>query len=143
MKVLAVDPGLVSGYVWVEGDRLARHGQVSPMEMCNIIETAANTFEADVFVYERFQITTATAKHSPQPHAMEIIGVMKYFAHIYSIPLVEQKPVDAKRFSTDKKLKEYGLYTTSMDHARDAARHYLLWRTKESGLPRGVDFGAR
>lgn len=139
-----MDPGLTSGYVIVAGDVLYRHGELSPMEMCNTIEREAVKVDAEkTFVYERFQMTSGSSKMSPQPHALEIIGVMKYFAYVYSIPLFEQRPVDAKRFSSDKKLKEYGLYATGMDHARDAARHYLLWRVKQEGLPRGIDFGAR
>lgn len=145
MRVLAVDPGLTSGYMVVHNDHVVRHGQLSPMDMCNVFESEAimKAGGERAFVYERFQITPMTAKNSPQPTALEIIGVLKYFAYVYKIKVYEQTPTNAKRFSTNKKLKELGLYATGQEHCRDAARHYLLWRSKRHFYPKGVDFGVR
>ncbi len=84
-----------------------------------------------VIVCETFKITNATVKLSQQTDALEIIGALKFVAHLYNPgPVVMQTPADAKRFSSDARLKAAGFWRPGEGHANDASRHLLLWLAK-------------
>lgn len=58
-------------------------------------------------------------------HTPQFIGAIKIFCLLRGIPLFFQMAQEAKAWSTDEKLKSWGVYETSMRHARDAERHIL------------------
>jgi hypothetical protein len=124
--VLAVDPGLMSGWAYHHEDG-HRAGQLEFDEMMGVAEF----LEPDVFVCERYTVTAETLRKSRQTTALEIIGCLRWLAHKRGVPFVLQSPADAKRFATNKKLEAAGwLLPSSQDHANDALRHLLLYRVK-------------
>jgi len=74
-----------------------------------------------------------------QPQALEAIGVVRYLARRADCPFELQSPADAKRFSTDQKLKKLGWYTpTEGGHVNDALRHLLLGRVRHEDIDLGA-----
>ena len=77
---------------------------------------------------ESFRITAHTAKLSPAPWSLEIIGALRWLCHRNGIGFTLQTPGDAKRFATDTKLDKLGwARPPGAGHARDAQRHLLLF----------------
>lgn len=94
-------------------------------------------------VCEAFVINSSTAKNSQAPWSLEGIGVLRFLARRHGAELVEplQLAVEAKRFSTNARLKARGWYQpTKGGHVNDALRHLYLYLVKEGRLevPPGV-----
>ena len=83
-------------------------------------------------VLERFTITAATAKNSQQQWSIEIIGMLRLLALAHGAgEIALQSPADAKRFSTNPRLKALGFWHVGGGgHALDAIRHGVLWFTR-------------
>jgi hypothetical protein len=131
--VLAVDPGVATG--WADcrvSDLVINSGaENDQLNFCMRADTWMQWRRGDgsrtVVVCERFLITERTAKLSQQPASLEIIGCVRYLAWKYAVTFAPlQAPGDAKKFITNDRLRQAGLYSTN-DHARDALRHLLLF----------------
>lgn len=83
-------------------------------------------------VLERFTITQQTAKNSQQQWSIEIIGMCRLLALAHGAGEINlQSPADAKRFSTNPRLKQLGFWHVGGGgHALDAIRHGVLWFTR-------------
>lgn len=129
--ILSVDPGKISGIaIWTpeDGTSLSERDFFST---CQIIAELADL--GATIVIERFTITARTAQLSQAPWSLEIIGVARFFAESCGQSLVVQTPADAKRFSTDGKLKALGWWHKGgAGHANDAARHLLLYAARHN-----------
>jgi len=135
MRVVAVDPGVTSGVAIMtfpyRFDNLPGTWELSQMET---IEWASQLDALDVIVCESF-IPRPGAKNF-QPASLEIIGALRYVSWLRQIPFVLQSPADAKRFSTNEKLKTLGWYQSTVGgHANDAQRHLLLYAIKTELIP--------
>ena len=138
MRLLAVDPGHTTGLAYKRFDNRFPPEEffIPPLtempvgfdECVDAIRANIIACAPDLIVYERFQITPATAKKTTggSNEAIELIGVTRFLARQYAVPLEEQKPADAMSLVTDEKLKRIDWYTPGKDHARDAMRHLLL-----------------
>jgi hypothetical protein len=134
--VLAIDPGLRSGYAqWSKGEFKA--GIADPQDMCIIIEQWANQHPGrqSLIVSESFHITEETGRkdQTGMHWPLELKGVARYLAFRADIAFDTQSPAQMKSFTySDEanpyaKLKHYGFYTPGREaHARDAAGHLLL-----------------
>lgn len=141
MKVIAVDPGGTTGLAFWDG---GFHGEWpqwaagAPRErrdtwpMVEDLCGWARRFGSDLtFVVEEYRITQRTAQLSQQYTALEVIGAIKFLCHLYSCGIVLQKPGDAKRFASDRRIRAAGLWHQGgAGHANDAARHLYLWLAK-------------
>lgn len=129
--VVAVDPGGTTGIAVWSPDLGLSLREIAPAS--NAVDWLADIARGPkvTFVVERYIITPATAKMSQQHDALEIIGALKFIARKYNHPLVMQTPAEAKKFSTDAKLKTVGWYQPGHGHARDASRHALLFLAKQ------------
>lgn len=126
--VTTVDPGKMTGiagayadgsFFWLETtfDQTCRH----------LIEMANKWREEMVLVAESFIIGPQTVKNTQAPWSLELIGVCRMVSRLYcGRELKLQSPAEAKRFSSDLRLKHLGWYTPGKGHANDAARHLLL-----------------
>ncbi len=128
--VLAVDPGKCTGFLNNIPDRYEQ-SQLPAMEFCDraAVLAEANREELTI-VCEMFVITQATLRKAREPDALHVIGVLRWLAHQYGCAMAMQKPADAKNFCSDERLKKLGLYTPGEEHARDAARHYVVYAVK-------------
>lgn len=80
----------------------------------------------DIFT-ERFIIGANTGKKSQQTKALEIIGAIRAESRSHSHVNFElQNTSEAKKLSTDDKLRRIGWYTAGPRHRNDAARHVLF-----------------
>lgn len=133
--ILTVDPGKCTGY-FADLEYEQYNDQLPAMQFCEDAWAWARQYESDLtIVYEKFTITAQTLRKARESDAIHVIGVLRFAAHVFGCELVEQKPGDAKNFATDDRLKKLGLYLPGKDHARDAARHYVVFAVR-NGLIR-------
>lgn len=58
-------------------------------------------------------------------HTPQLIGAIRYFCALRGYPIFFQMASEAKGWSTDEKLKMWGVYEPGLKHARDALRHII------------------
>lgn len=131
VRVVAVDPGKATGIARVN----IVNGQIKVgpwgLEVDDTVVAAqwVRNERPDLIVVENF-VPRGGAK-TWQPDALHLIGMLKYIAHIQDCAITLQSPADAKRWSSDAKLKQVGWWEVSKsDHVRDALRHLLLAVTR-------------
>ena len=142
-RLIGVDPGLATGVCSLCLDdnneiQYVEHLELDPMGYGHYIEQVykdwRTTGNRPIVVCESFIITAATAKKSPQPYSLELIGVTKFFCAKADIKLVFQTPAQAKRLATDEILKAAGIHKPSKGgHQNDAARHCCYYLMTEKG----------
>lgn len=135
--ILAVDPGLTTGYAW------HRLGDPKPVIVDETDFHTFLTFAEDrlraaqtecLIVCESYTITIQTIRYSRQPTALETIGALKYLAGKYQATMLLQAPSLAKNLVPNDRLKALGWYTPGKDHGRDATRHLATWMAAEGHL---------
>jgi len=127
--IIAADPGLTVGWASISlGDHwdpsLVSAGQLAADDFEDWM--AVVTPNVDLLIFETFTINAETARKSPQPAPMYVIGVMKFIARRAGVQIEGQSPGSAKTFMNNTQLKKVGLWVSGQDHARDAIRHLLL-----------------
>lgn len=127
--VLGLDPGLMTGWALLDTQTDEYQcGEWNWATAATGIEELAARYGADLAIAcERFTITIQTAKDTQAPWSLELIGVSRYMAQKYGAEFVLQQVASAKRFSADWRLKNLQWYVPGKSHARDAARHLLLY----------------
>lgn len=133
----AVDPGKVTGlsYLVITEEAISQPNAYE-LTVPEFFDHFPRTFELSdrddldlVIVCESFQISERTIKTALSLDALDIIGWLKG-EQLYkrARPFYQQTPAQAKRFSTDEKLKTLGWFERTKDgHANDANRHLLAW----------------
>ena len=125
--LVAIDPGGTYGVAIARID----------VTLVDVEATEMPPYEALSFVDEALSLRTERVFcesfiprpgiRTNQPEALEGIGALRYICAGHDIPFELQSPADAKRFSTNDKLKRLGWYKpTRGGHANDALRHLLL-----------------
>jgi hypothetical protein len=132
MRIEAFDPGKTVGRaVWVDGEWEAWS---EPYDSC--LHTTMSRLvwpvaRVDVVVCEDFIISERTTKMSAEGwrrgQELEFIGALRWGCRTAGTEFVLQSPGEAKRFSTDAKLRRVNWWTRGTDHPRDASRHLLLY----------------
>lgn len=144
-SLLAVDPGLATGWCWisvVKGStpEFIVTGESEPMPFLSLAEGFIE--RVDAVVCESFIITPQTGKNSQAPWSLELIGALRWLCHKESVPFVLQSPADAKSFANDARLERIGWKRTATDHGRDAQRHAVLWLARNGFLDDELSIGA-
>lgn len=138
---LAIDPGLTTGWAtYADGAGHFKSGECRGrdvfyewmasqwgMEM----ESRGWGLPPDVVVIERWDVRKDTFGKSAQEDARYIIGAVEWWATGAGISYTEQRPAEAKSFSTNDKLRALGWYTGGEGHGDDAARHLLVYLAKQ------------
>lgn len=129
MKVIGLDPGVMSGIVlagisgrdvlqvhqWAEADQLGT---------ADFLRSAMTV--AEVVVCESFKPRTGRAL-SFKPHSLELIGLARALCWWAGIPFVLQDPVMKERFHAAA-LEQFPEVGRGKDgHARDALAHVIGW----------------
>lgn len=131
MIVIAIDPGKVSGIaLWHPMEVLSiKADELTPIEVTNLVDDLwNNTLGQITVVAESFVISERTIKTAPQRDALDILGWLTLESQRRNFELVLQTPAQAKKFSTDEKLKSLDWFERTKDgHANDAARHLLVY----------------
>lgn len=139
MHVLAIDPGLRSGFAWWEYDSWGAEeadyddfGNWLDTWLAGLVELPDARQQVRIVV-ERFNVSERTLKTAGSTYwSIELLGVVKdrCLRHGLNMPVL-QEPANAKAFASDAKLKKLGWYYGSSSdnagHADDASRHLLLY----------------
>ncbi len=133
MKILAVDPGVATGWAEWDAGRVTRTGILQQQEFCTF---AADwiwlSHVEDVVVCESYQITAGTTKMTFQPASLEIIGTLRWLCGVHHLKF-ELSPPAAKRFMPDGKLRALGWYVRGSEgHDNDALRHLGVYLGKQN-----------
>jgi hypothetical protein len=157
MKILAIDPGKLSGIAWTDTDSYL------PTDPGNsFLGTDEWTWEqfvetiptfvgwTDEVVCESYHITNETLRKSRGENwSIELIGLTKAECFRAGRLFTLQPPSMAKSFATDEKLKKIGWYSPGRDHRRDATRHLVIYCLRKGylspeqlGLTERTDIGA-
>lgn len=142
MIYLAIDPGLTTGWAtyndrtgeFASGEVRGRqefYEWMKPwgMEVCD----EPWPLLLSHVIIERWDVRKDTFGKSAQEDARYIIGAVEWWATRLSprVTYHEQRPGEAKSFSTNDKLKALGWYTGGEGHGDDAARHLLVYLAKQ------------
>lgn len=127
--IIAADPGNMTGWASVS---LGQHwtpsainaGQLAADAFCDWVALIAH--QIDLFIYETFTINAETARKSPQPAPMYVIGTILFLMRRAGVRCEGQAPGAAKTFVNNSQLRKIGLWKPGEDHARDAIRHLVL-----------------
>jgi hypothetical protein len=128
--IIAVDPGKMTGWAHLRLG-MFNSGQMPLSDYLVWFDQVLEEGLQPTVVCEDFIYTTETAKKTRQTWSTEGIGVLRFLTAKYGFGFHVQTPADAKRFSTNAKLKAMEWYRPSKGgHANDAARHLLLYCVK-------------
>lgn len=140
-RILAVDPGNMTGMAFLGGFEALTPNEPKTWELPALEATQL----CDAILDDYIEILVVCESFIPrpgagtfQPDAMYTIGALRYLALKHRAGFELQSPADAKKFSTDKKLKSLGWHTPTPDgHANDALRHLLLGMVRHSKIDLG------
>lgn len=138
MKILAVDPGLESGYAVFSREEKYDDTFFSTSERGELKfldEIIPYITRYDAVICEDYIVNKNTIEKSRQNYSLEIIGALRYSCHFYDIQFVLQTPAQAKSFATNDKLKKLGWFSGGAGHADDAARHLLVYCVNNKIIP--------
>lgn len=131
-KILCLDPGESTGWVLGTEERAIRGGTCprNHVEVARLIQCEA----PDVIVLERFNLYPGMAKSLAWNsfYPCEVIGVIKYIAMKYNIPIVEQAPSVKKYAGEIKGRADWDFVRTRCsgvtEHTKDAYQHYRYFQ---------------
>lgn len=128
MYILSIDAGKNCGTAYWKCNSKGKYEQIwvknlTKYELYEVLET----HEIDHIVYEGYRLYANMAKTmiGNEFETPQIIGVIKYIACKRNIGTTMQMATIKKIWSDDR-LRQMGLYC-SIDHRRDAVRHFLHW----------------
>lgn len=135
MRILAVDPGRTTGLALAIDGELEWQTQDVGYHSLDILldRTVPDVLVVERFLYQRREKVDLTP--------VEMIGICKLYAEINGklVEYHEQTPAQAKKFWTDKKLREAGVWIPSSPHAMDATRHLLYYLSFTLKDPRWIE----
>lgn len=125
--MLALDPGETTGWALFVGHRLVKAGEFKVTSSL-LFDHLLLHEKPQQLVIENYKVYAhRAAQHiGSEVPTIQYIGMLKYLAAVYDIPLTLQMAFQAKKFVTDNRLVDLGLWHTSK-HARDAIRHGVYW----------------
>ena len=138
MRVLAVDPGLMTGLAFwaryddgTEGMNAYELPWFEAMDEITTIIWDANSRGKPLtgVVSERFDISGNTYKKGKKDlyEPLHGIGVVKWACYRANVPFTLQAPGDAMKLVSNDVLKTLGWYTRGKEHGRDATRHLVKY----------------
>ena len=136
MKILAVDPGVMTGYVYAEITP-ERTLHVYPFEMTDEVDDfwrRLHEFKPWRIVMEDFDFRGGHQRASTGINyfPIQLIGVARLYELIEptgKTALFLQKAAQGKAYYSNQTLKENKLYKRGIPHGMDALRHLLQWIT--------------
>lgn len=130
MRIIAVDPGLTTGFCYAK--IMENHLYYWPFQMVDDVEEfndRLEKFNPDYIVMEDFEFR-GKARTGLVLFSVQLIGVAQLFvAKAPQVGFKLQKAAQGKSYYTDKMLKSLGLYVRGIPHGMDASRHLLHWST--------------
>lgn len=134
LRLLAFDPGGVTGIAWYDGVEFVSLELKTYEALLYAQEATIGNWVDLSVVCESFIISQRTLRGTRQYDALESIGVLRFLCRTRGVPFALVTPAASKSFSTDAKLRKLGwYYPTPGGHRNDAAR-VLLVAAVEQGL---------
>lgn len=143
MKILAIDPGVTTGYCYAEIEVRVHRPENSalryyPFQWVDDVDECWDRIEAfkpRYIIIEDFEFRQRT-RTGLNLFPVQLIGV----ARLYELKCKDQcavylqKASYGKSYYTDQQLKQLNLYKKGVPHGMDASRHLLQWFTFGAGF---------
>lgn len=136
--ILGIDPGLATGLCLIDtseptNPRLVWSEEVDMLKFYELVPDTLDKYQGEISVVcENFLISVSTAKKSPAPWSLELIGLSRYLCTIRDIPFIVQNP-NEREISTHPMIKHFGLWHRGGEgHANQAIRHCFAYLLKQS-----------
>lgn len=136
MLYVVVDPGKCTGMTVVKDGKLVFGCTIDEFNWEWLLDKIAALCEGEnsvTIITEEYRIYPGlAASQSMQPAwSAEINGMLAYFAYLKKKEgkdyiIVKQWAANAKKYATNEKLKEHGLWVGDK-HQKDSARHYVYF----------------
>lgn len=145
MKLLAVDPGVTTGYCFATlhggatADQINIQLDVKPEQHLDDVDECwdrIEKFDPRYIVCEDFEFRQGKQRTGLVLYSVQLIGIVNlYGAKAENCAVTLQKASTGKGYYTNKVLKDYGVYKpgAAWEHSMDATRHLLHWLTFGSG----------
>lgn len=138
VKVIAIDPGVTSGYCYahVEPKKSMDYYAFQIVDDVDDLWRRLADFQPRYIVMEDFEFRQGRQRSGINLFPKELIGIARLYSLLAKeICAVElQKASQGKSYYTDTMLKHQKLYRRGIPHAMDASRHLLHWITFGSGF---------
>lgn len=132
MKIVAVDPGKMTGVAWTTEEgvlscELPAMEAVQKVGFLWRISGGLDRVIVEDFVPRRGQALTW------QPDALHVIGALRYMARQRRFPMILQRPIPKQRqLGLERELRERGWWSpTKGGHENAARKHLLMFLQKE------------
>ncbi len=130
-RLLALDPGETTGFAIFEDGILEQYGQIETFTVVDSVKVLQDRIiEATHVVVENYQVYAWKLKEHKFStlHTPRLIGCIETLCILAGVgPPTKQTAQNAKKFTTDEKLKHWGMYVKGKPHARDAIRHGVFY----------------
>jgi hypothetical protein len=140
MKIIAIDPGVMTGYCYAQ---VLDDGRVNyyPFQMTDDVDDLyrrLQAFQPRHIIMEDFEYRGGKRQSGLNLFPVQLIGVARLYELVGSVngqcALRLQKASTGKAYYTDTMLKSMGLYKRGVPHGMDASRHLLQWLTFGPGF---------
>jgi hypothetical protein len=137
MRILAIDPGVNTGYCYAairETDRRLLYHPFQATDDVDDFWRRLKNFKPKYLVMEDFDFRGG-ARKGLNLFPVQLIGVARLYSLIAPVGqdgaarLFLQKPATGKAYYTDAALKALNLHKRGIPHGMDASRHLLQWST--------------
>lgn len=137
--VMWFDPGLTTGWAYLENDREFNSDQAPFEDIGSQLTTWAETLGPRLWVgWELYNVTQGGGKAGTPKYSLETIGMLKWICHAHDVTVLKAVPSSNRKLGDELKLKRLGWRKPGKVHANDAAMHLLAWHLREARLPRNL-----
>ena len=129
-RLLALDPGETTGYAIFERGLLTEWGQLPTHTVDESVLLLVDHISiANHVVVENYQVYAWKLKEHKYStlHTPRLIGCIETLCRLKGVKPTKQTAQNAKKFVTDEKLKEWGMWIKGKPHTRDAIRHGIYY----------------
>jgi hypothetical protein len=133
--VIWVDPGAPSGYAVVDPrDWHFQSGELHMLALGEVLRRRCHSSPVSALGWEAFTIRPGTSRITTDTSAPETIGMLRWLAYYYNIPVLPAQNPDAMVLG-QLHLKAVGWYNPGLGDANSAAGHLLAYLLKNHLLP--------
>lgn len=139
MNILAIDPGITTGYAWGwynEDQKMVNYYPHQTVDAVDDLWRKLRNLKPRYIIIEDFEFRSGAARRGGlELFSVQLIGVANLYALIadHDCAIFVQKAAVGKGYYTDTLLKKHDLYKRGIPHAMDASRHLLQWLTFGAG----------